>query len=378
MQYREYGRTAIKVSPLGFGCMRLPMENDHVKEEYTITMLRHAMDLGVNYFDTGVGYCNQESQVVLGKAIKGRRDKLYISTKNPHKGDDSKEWRRLLEESLERLDIDYIDFYHCHGLSWQQYVEGFSKGPLAEARKAQKEGLFRYLGFSSHDSENIPKLIDTGEFAGMTVQYNLLDRKNEEAIAMAHEKGMGVVIMGPIGGGRLVAGSEQFRNLIPGGGKSSPEVALRFVLSNPNVTIALSGMNSIEMVDENVATASHTEPLSDEEHQHVLEMLEENKRLADLYCTGCGYCMPCENGVDIPENFRLMNYHRIYGLTEMSRGRYGRLGERKVEDKPAPAWAEACIECGKCEPKCPQDIPIREQLKEVRETLGLPLSIAKG
>lgn len=196
MQYREYGRTAIKVSPLGFGCMRLPMENDHVKEEYTIKMLRHAMDLGVNYFDTGVDYCKQESQIVLGKAIKGRRDKLYISTKNPHKGDDSKEWRRLLEESLERLDIDYIDFYHCHGLKWEQYVEGFSKGPIKEARKALEEGLFRYLCFSSHDWENIPKLIDTGEFAGMTVQYNLLDHKNEEAIAMAHEKGMGVVIMG--------------------------------------------------------------------------------------------------------------------------------------------------------------------------------------
>ena len=176
--------------------------------------------------------------------------------------------------------------------------------------------------------------------------------------------------MGPIGGGRLVAESGQIQNLIPGGSKSSPEVALRFVLSNPNVTIALSGMNSIEMVDENVATASRTEPLSAEERQRVLEMLEENQRLADLYCTGCNYCMPCENGVDIPENFRLMNYHRVYGLTEIARERYARLGERKVDDEPAPAWANACIECGECEPKCPQDIPIREQLKEVRETLG--------
>ena len=370
MQYREYGRTAIKVSALGFGCMRLPMEDDHVKAEYTIKMLRRAMDLGVNYFDTAVHYCKHESQVVLGKAIKGRRNQLYISTKNPHKEDDSKEWRRLLEESLERLDIDYIDFYHCHGLRWQQYVEGFSKGPLAEARQAQEEGLFRYLCFSSHDYEHIPKLIDTGEFAGMTVQYNLLDRKNEEAIAMAHERGMGVAIMGPIGGGRLVAESEQIKRFIPGGSKSSPDVALRFVLSNPNVTIALSGMNSMEMVDENIATASRTEPLSAEEHQHVLAMLEENQRLADLYCTGCGYCMPCENGVDIPENFRLMNYHRLYGLTQIAQERYARLGNRKVDDEPAPAWAEACIECGECEPECPQDIPIREQLKEVQEALG--------
>jgi predicted aldo/keto reductase-like oxidoreductase len=129
-------------------------------------------------------------------------------------------------------------------------------------------------------------------------------------------------------------------------------------------------MNSIEMVDENVATASRTEPLSDEERQHVLAMLQENQRLAELYCTGCGYCMPCENGVDIPENFQVMNYHRIYGLTGIARERYARLGERKVDDEPVPAWAEACIECGECEPKCPQDIPIREQLREVHEMLG--------
>ncbi len=370
MQYREYGKTGIKVSALSFGCMRLPMEDDHVKEEYTIKMLRHAMDLGVNYFDTAVSYCNQESQVVLGKAIKGRRDQLYISTKNPYKGSDSGEWRHLLEQSLERLDVDYIDFYHCHGLRWEQYVEGISQGPLAEARKAQEEGLFRYFCFSSHDYENIPKLIETGEFDGMTVQYNLLDRKNEDAIAQAHERGMGVTIMGPIGGGRLVASSQQIQNLIPGGSKSAPEVALRFVLSNPNVTIALSGMNSIEMVDENVVTGSRTEPLSAEERQHVLEMLEENKRLADLYCTGCDYCMPCEQDVDISANFQAMNYLRVYGLKEHAQRQYSRLGERKVDEEPAPAWAEACIECGECEPKCPQDIPIREQLEEVRKALG--------
>ncbi|MBC8460840.1 MAG: aldo/keto reductase [Deltaproteobacteria bacterium] len=367
---REYGRTGIQVSPLGFGGIYFPLENGRIKEEYTIEMLRHAMDLGVNYFDTAPDYGNAESQVVIGKAIKGRRDHVYISTKNPYKGDDAAEWRQGLEESLTLMDTDYIDFYHVHNLDWAQYVERFSKGPLADVRKAQEEGLIRHFCFSSHDNAHLRNMIDTGEFAGMIVQYNLLDRTNEDVMAHAHEQGMGVVIMGPLCGGRLVA-SEQIKNLMPTGeSKSSAETALRFVLSNPNVTMALSGMSTIAMVDENVATASRTEPLSDDEHRHVLEMLVEYKRLADLYCTGCGYCMPCKNGVSIHENFYFMNQHRIYGTTAWAREQYRLLGERIVDGQPVPAWAASCIECGECEPKCPQKISIREQLKEVHNTLG--------
>ena len=214
------------------------------------------------------------------------------------------------------------------------------------------------------------KLIDTGEFEGMLCQYNLLDRLNEEAIAHAHEKGLGVAIMGPVGGGRLVAPSERIQEIV-GGAKSTPEVALRFVLSNPNVTLALSGMNSIAMVEENAATVSREETLTAEEKQKVLGMLTETKRLSDLYCTGCNYCMPCPNDIDIPANFSAMNYHRVWGLEEHARQLYERLGKKKKPDGTVvEAWAEACIECGECEPKCPQNIPIREQLKETAAALG--------
>lgn len=373
MQYREYGKTGIKLSALGFGCMRFPMENEHVKEEETIEMLHRAMDLGVNYFDSAVMYCKGESQIVLGKAIKGRRDDLYISTKNHYKGDDRDEWRNFLDQSLERLDIDYIDFYHLHGLTYEQYSEHLlPNGPMDEARKAKEEGLIKHLCFSSHDKpENIIKLIDTGEFEGMLVQYNLLDRRNEDAIAHANDNGLGVAIMGTVGGGRLVPPSEKIENMIEGEVKSTPELAVRFVLSNPNVTVALSGMNSIEMVEENVATASRPEPLSDEERQQILDSLEENKKLEELYCTGCGYCLPCPNGVDIPANFSAMNMLRVWGLEKVAKERYARLGRRTDDDdEPAPAWAEACVECGTCEPKCPQDIPVIEQLKEVAEALS--------
>lgn len=372
MQYHEYGETGIKVSALGFGCMRFPMEGGDVKEKETIKMLHRAMDLGINYFDSAVMYCNNKSEIVLGKAIRGRRDSLYISTKNHYKGDDPNEWRKFLNQSLRRLDVDYIDFYHLHDLRLEQYADHLlPNGSMDEAHKAKEQGLIKHLCFSSHDSpENIIKLIDTGEFEGILVQYNLLDQHNKEVIAYAHKKGLGVVIMGPVGGGRLVPPSEKIQSMISKDVKSTPEVAIRFVLSNPNVTIALSGMNSIKMIEENVATASYPEPLNQRENQRVLDILEKNKRLEKLYCTGCNYCTPCPNGVDIPANFSAMNLLRVWGLEEIAKKQYAELGHRKKEGKPTPAWAEACVECGECEPKCPQNIPIIKQLKEVKKALS--------
>jgi len=234
------------------------------------------------------------------------------------------------------------------------------------------QGIVRHIGFSFHDTpENLYKIIDSGPFDTMTVQYNLVNRSLEEPIAYAAEKGMGVVIMGPVGGGMLAAPSEEIRKLLPGEAKSSAEVALRFVLANSNVSVALSGMSNLQQLEENVSVASQEVVLTEEDYRRIREALEEKKRLSELYCTACGYCMPCPNGVDIPANFRLMNLHRIYGLTEYARGQYRRLGERKDKDgNPTPAWAEACLECGECEPKCPQKIPIIKQLQEVAEVLG--------
>jgi len=372
MQYKMYGTTGHKISALGFGAMRLPMIGDHVDMDLSIAIIRRSIESGVNYVDSAVGYCNGESQIAVGKAIKGYRDKLYVSTKNHYKGESGDEWQKLLDQSLERIGVDYIDFYHSHGLGWEEYqgMLGTNK-PMERFRKAKEQGLIRYMCFSCHDSpENMIKLIDTGEFAGMLVQYNLLDRRNEEAIAHAHEKGMGVAIMGPIGGGRLVSPSEKIKGMV-GSAVSTAEVALRFVISNPNVTVALSGMNSMEMVEENLATASREDPMTEAERGRVLEILEESKKLADLYCTGCGYCMPCPNDIDIPANFSAMNYHRVFGLTDLARRNYKNLGKKRKSDGTiVEAWAEACVECGKCEPKCPQKIPIIDQLKETHTALG--------
>jgi len=373
MRYRKFGNTGVKVSVLGFGAMRLPMTPDgkHVDEDKAIPLLQRAMELGINYFDTAPYYCQGESELVLGKAIKGRRDKLYISTKNPIEDASGDSLRRRLEESLRKLDVDYIDFYHMWGISWRKYEEMIAVpgGHLEAARKAKEEGLIRHISFSFHDTpEALIRLIDTGNFETMLVQYNLLDRANEKAIAYAHEKGMGVAVMGPVGGGRLAGFSEEIRRLAPEGVRTSPELALRFVLSHPGVSVALSGMSTIQMLEENVATASRPEPLTPEERRRIQEALDKLERLAELYCTGCGYCMPCPNDVNIPKNLEYLIYYQVYGLKEYARQAYARLGKPGEAVQGLPA--SACVECGECEPKCPQHIPIMARLKEAAATLG--------
>ena len=362
MQYREFGNTGIKLSALGFGAMRLPAD-----EDMAVRVIQRAFELGVNYLDTAFVY--GESEKICGRALKGWRDKIYLSTKNPLRDATVEGWWSRLNESLEKLDVDCIDFYQViHGLRWDSYNDYLLNGGGMEAvRKAKEQGLIKHVCFSTHDTpENLIKLIDTGEFAGMTLQYNLLDRGNEAVMAHAHASGMGVIVMGPVGGGRLGAPSEQIRKMIPGDVKSSAEVALRFVLSNPNVTSAISGMGSLEMVEENVAVANREEPLSSDEQKAVEDALNEVKRLSELYCTGCNYCLPCPNEVNIPENFKLMNTHKLYGLTEHAKGGYNSLSDPEKPKKGKKA--EECVECGLCEPKCPQNIPIMTQLKEVAET----------
>ena len=376
MQYTEFGRTGIQVSRLGFGCMRFPSrEVDGRKvfdEEESIRMMHRAMELGVNYFDTAPGYCEKQSEIIVGKALKGRRDKVYLSTKYPSEEASGDDLERKLETSLKKLDTDYIDFYHMWGISLKTFVERLDTpdGPMARARKLRDAGVIRHISFSFHDApENMIEIIQRGEgvFASVLCQYNLLDRANEDAIAYAHEQGLGVTIMGPVGGGRLGAPSKVIQDLLPGKVQSSAEMALRFVMNNRNVNIALSGMSSMDMVEENAAVASNMEPPTPEEEARIAASLEENRRLADLYCTGCNYCMPCPKGINIPEIFKMMNYHRVYGLTKFARDNYARIGKEP--------WlnfqnAAACVQCGACEKKCPQHLHIREQLRAAHEALG--------
>jgi predicted aldo/keto reductase-like oxidoreductase len=364
MEYRTFGNTGIRISRLGFGAMRLPMvEIDGrrvVDEEKAIAMLHRAFELGVNYVDTAWFYCDGQSEIVVGKALKGWRDKVYVSTKYPVGNE--KGYRELLEIQLQKLDTDHIDFYHFHGIG-----EWFLKHErrdefIREALRAKEEGLIRHISFSFHDKpEVMMRLIDLGIFSSVLCQYNLLDRANEEALAYAKAKGLGTVVMGPVGGGRLAGLPRETAERLGIRVHSSAELALRFVFANRNVDCALSGMSTIEQVEENAAIASNMAPLSPEEVAAINAAMDENKRLADLYCTGCNYCLPhCPQEVNISHIFQAMNYYRVYGLKEYAQQHYDAIGSQWVKGKKA----DACIECGECEQHCPQHIPIREQLKE--------------
>ena len=372
MKYNDFGKTGVKISALGFGCMRLPMVKvnggEIVDEEKTIPLIHRAIELGVNYFDSAYMYCEGLSENALGKALKGKRDRVIVSTKSPGSvvkkpGD----YRATLEEQLKKLDMDYIDFYHFHGIGYDGFFENDRNSNWhKEAIKAKEEGLIKHISFSFHDKpEAMIKLIDTGFFESVLCQYNVIDRSNEAAIAYAKEKGLGVAVMGPLGGGRVSGLPRQIADKLGLKIKASAELGIRFVLSNPNIDCALSGMSSLQMLEENAATASNPEVLSKEEIDGINGMMEENRKLSELYCTGCKYCMPCPSNVNIPYIFSLMNYYKIYGIKEFARDRYN------IEKN---AWlkgsrADECVECGICEEKCPQKIKIREQLKESHAAL---------
>ncbi len=375
MQYRIFGDTKEKVSRLGFGCMRLPTAGTpggpEVDADLAIEMLRKGYELGITYFDTAYMYHGGKSEVVLGRALKGIRDKVLVSSKSPgHEVRKPGDYRRILEEQLRRLDIPYLDFYHFHGISWDGLHETDKRaGWIKAAQEAKSEGLIRHISFSFHSEhpEDMIRLVDLGLFESVLCQYNVLDRSNEAGMAHAKAKGLGVTVMGPLGGGR-VAGLP--KSLIEKCGvevKASAELGLRFVATNPNVDILLSGMSAMQHVVENCATVSSLQPLSATEHAGIVAMMEETKRLSDLYCTGCEYCMPCPYDVNIPTIFEQMNYHRVYGLTDLARDNYAAIGKRP--------WmpgknAEACTECGECETKCPQHLHIRDQLKESHAALA--------
>lgn len=369
MQYREYGKTGIMVSALGYGAMRLPFDDP----ERAVELLRLGMDLGINYLDTAYGYGGEgRSEKYVGMAIAGRRDKVYIASKNPcwtPEAETVEGWWQRLETTLERLQTDYIDFYKVvHGLSWEQYQRWYEPVVAKEVQKAKDQGLIRHVVCSSHDTpENMIKLVESGAIEGMLLQYNLLDRRNEPVLARAKELGVAMEIMGPVGGGRLGMASEKLAALVPGVA-STAELALRFVLANPNVTIAFSGMSTEEQVRENCATASRAEALTPEELTAIEKTLTDNQKLAELYCTGCEYCLPCPQGVGIPQAFAAMNMHRVWGLTEHAKHMYDYLAPDK-NDKGF-TQADTCVECGQCETKCPQKIKIIEQLKETHAALG--------
>ncbi|MBI9104498.1 MAG: aldo/keto reductase [Spirochaetales bacterium] len=375
MIYRPLGNTGINISSLGFGCMRLPMiersGKKKIDQEKVDGMFLKAFELGVNYFDTAYFYNEYLSEKAVGKAVKQFRKDIYISSKSPgHLIKKPGDYRRILEEQLSKLDMDYIDVYHFHGIGYDSFLEtDAASGWLAEAHQAKSEGLIRHISFSFHDKpENMIKLIDLGHFESVLCQYNVIDQSNKEAMKYAAAKGLGVIVMGPLGGGRVAGLPPELTASLNIKVKSSAELALRFVFANPDIDCALSGMENMSMLLENAATSEQRTELSVDEAASITGVMDENEKLANLYCTGCGYCIPCPEEVNIPHIFKMMNYYKVYSIKDFAKKGYAEIG---INPWVKGMRADACTECGICETKCPQKIEIRKQLKESHSILSV-------
>lgn len=384
MKYRKFGKLDIEVSALGFGAMRLPTAgNDtecdrfsgNIFEEEAIKMIRYAIDNGVNYVDTAYMYHDGQSEIVVGKALKdGYGNKVMLATKSPVWFiEKTADFDRYLDEQLKKLQTDYVDFYLLHSLSkerWENNVLKLDLIPRAEA--AKKAGKIKHLGFSFHDSADVfVKIVDGyDKWDFCQIQYNYMDVDNQagmEGLKYAASKGLGVIVMEPLLGGRLANPPEVIRKIFdemeP---KRTPAYwALQWVWNQPEVSVVLSGMSSMPQVEENIAAAdvSGVGTLSPDQLEAFDLIRCRYKERSVIPCTACGYCMPCPNNVNIPRNFELYNKGVMYDNIKSVREEYNIFFEE-------PNRASSCVQCKICEEKCPQTIEISQWLHRVHEMLG--------
>jgi len=376
MQYRPFGKLEFQVSALGFGAMRLPIidnEPTHIDEPLAIDMIRTAIDNGVNYVDTAYPYHGGKSEVLVGKALKdGYREKVKLATKLPARMVRSlDDFDRFLNEQLSRLETDHIDFYLLHGLNMQRWPGLREMDIFKPAEKAMADGRISYLGFSFHDDLTAFKeIIDAYDWTFCQIQYNYMDthyQAGTEGLRYAANKGIAVVIMEPIRGGQLAKRPpEKVSELWSKAPvkRSAAEWALQWVWNQPEVALALSGMSTMQQVEENLASADRSGAgrLTDEEITLIEKVTEAYRGLSPIPCTNCGYCMPCPNGVNIPGVFAIHNDAMIYEDVNRAKRLYQiRIPEDKQADK--------CISCGECLTLCPQEIPIPEWMEKSNELL---------
>ncbi len=375
MLYRKLGSTGEEVSILGLGCMHLPIINgqyNKVNIDSSITLIQKAIDNGINYLDTAYPYHNGQSETVIAEALKGGyREKVFIADKLPswliEKRSDMDQY---LEKQLERLQTEQIDFYLLHSVKEDYWTKLESLGVLEFLDDAVKDGRIKYTGFSFHgEIELFFDVIDSYNWDICQVQYNFVDENyqaGKEGIKYASSQGVGVVIMEPLRGGTLVRNvpSEVQEIWNEADVKRSPvEWALRYLWDQEEVDVVLSGMTTLEDLDENLAIAEQglTNTLTSTEKEIIKEarLSYKGRKLVD--CTQCGYCMPCPSGVNIPINFEQLNHAHMFQDVSNSRMNYYMLlkeGER----------ASSCTECGNCEKLCPQMVSIQKTLKKVCET----------
>ncbi|MFP4380712.1 MAG: aldo/keto reductase [Candidatus Sumerlaeia bacterium] len=368
MELRDFGkRSGLQVAPVSIGAMRLPEDCvDAVK------LIRHAIDSGMRYIDTSRGY--GESEFKLGKALKdGYREKVILSTKcspwiKKVRGDEdgsADSVYRSIEESMARLDVDYLDFYQVWNIMNRDCWETATKpgGMVDGIKRAMKDGLVKHTGFTTHDSvENLLEYLPQADWCEiLLISYNLLNLDYAPVMEKAKELGIGTIVMNPVGGGKFAEESPVLHKLAESVGcESIPELAVRYVLSNPNVDTIINGISKLSDVDGTIKAAEKG-AFSKEQMARIDAWHEEFSRENQHFCTACGYCMPCPTGINIPKIMGLVFEDKFLGLKNAAKGGYRWAGKVK---------ADACIMCGACEKKCTQQLEIIKEMTYAAQEYG--------
>ncbi|MGM9662278.1 MAG: aldo/keto reductase [Oscillospiraceae bacterium] len=334
MEYVILGRTGLKISRLGFGGIPI-QRTDAAGARELLEAVRAA---GINYIDTARGYTVSEE--LIGQAIEGHRDEFVLATKSMAR--DKAGMARDVDISLKNLRTDYIDLYQLHNCPPELLDQVCAPGGALEAlQEAKAAGKIGHIGLTAHSLETFRRALELDWVETVMFPYNIVESQGEELMARAKEKNIGFIDMKPMAGGAI----------------EDPELALRYICANPNVTVAIPGMYSLAEVAQNVAAAENTAPFTEEEKAKIEQIRQS---LGTNFCRRCNYCAPCTVGISIPNAFVFHGYLSRYGLEDWARDRYGAMA----------AKAGDCVECGLCETRCPYQLPIRSMLKKVAEDFG--------
>lgn len=376
MEKRKLEKLGIETSLLGFGCMRFPVTAEgKIDEPLAEKMLDKAIAEGVNYIDTAYPYHGGESETFVGKVLKKYdRGSFYLATKLPcWKIEKPEDVDTIFNEQLQKLQTDYIDFYLVHAMDKERFEHMVKLGYVKRLEELKAEGRIRYLGFSFHDSYDVfEKILNYRDWDFCQIQLNYMDANEKEEFQQAgmkgyrltEEKGVPLIIMEPVKGGSLAAFPEDITALYKklDADASVASFALRWVGSLPNVKVILSGMSTMEQVEDNLKTFRAFRPLSAQEQEVIEQVVQIINSRVQNGCTGCRYCMPCPAGVDIPRNFRIWNIYHMYRNYNVVKNNW----EKGLPDENK---AKNCIKCGKCEKACPQKLSIRSDLERVQADL---------
>lgn len=387
MQYRIMPGSSEKISALGFGCMRLALKGkggmlSSIDTETATRQIRYAIDNGVNYLDTAYPYHRGNSESFLGEYVlkDGYREKVNIATKLPCFSISKKEKiEEIFNKQMQNLQVECIDYYLLHSLDGPTWNKMLSLDIIAFMDKIKKEGKIRKMGFSFHGTpEAFIKIVDGYNWDFTQVQFNILDENFQagiKGIEYAAQKGLGVIGMEPLRGGALVGKMpkeiQQIYDTAPIK-RSAAEWAFRWVYDHPAITMVLSGMNDDAHIDENLKVASEAFPnsLTDEEHKIINKVRDKYLELMQVGCTGCGYCMPCPAGINIPNGFKNLNNYYMFG--KMQPKIYHMAYHGILTEDGKPHWTTDCIDCGQCEKACPQFIKVRQEFKKIQKDLETP------